>query len=107
MTICRSATFNMDSLPSQFNGYTAGEMWNGWACPFFEREEAEKVLSASEANGYRWEHNAVDDTYIVRHVDDPADYEAEIISPVTIQVNDIGTIKAYAIGAYSWTWQEA
>ena len=50
-----NSSFTIDSIPEQmFEGYSDGDTWNGWACPYFERMVAEKVLRASEANGYRW-----------------------------------------------------
>lgn len=46
-------TFVIDSIPDAiFTGFTDGDDWNGWACPYFEKSEAECVLKASEANGF-------------------------------------------------------
>lgn len=38
-----AARFKIDFLPGQeFPGYTTGEVWNGFACPRFNFEQAEK-----------------------------------------------------------------
>ena len=29
-----------------------GEHWNGWACPHFEKDEADRLLAAQKAAGF-------------------------------------------------------
>jgi hypothetical protein len=100
------AHFCIDSIPStKFEGYTNGDDWNGFACPFFEGGIAELVLKASEQNGYSWEYVPEDDTFIVRNTADPIEYEPERFEGQIISVGN-NEIKVYAIGAYSWIWGE-
>ena len=103
----RSARFVVDGIEEEFAGFTAGDFWNGWACPVFTRQVAEQVLAASETNGYRWQYNPASNAFEVRHEDDPEDYEPQIFNGVTVTFEDGHSIDVYAIGAYSWTWTEA
>ena len=62
----RASRFTIDSIPDAvFNGYENGEDRNGWACPYFEQEEAEHVLRLSEPNGFQWRYDATEDAYVV------------------------------------------
>lgn len=107
MNIYRPASFAVDGIDEEFAGFTAGDLWNGWACPAFTRQVADQVLVASEANGYRWQYNAALDAFEVQHEDDPEDYEPQVFSGVTVTLDNGRSINAYVIGAYSWTWTEA
>ena len=99
-----SKQFCMDALADRFEGYTDGDIWNGWACPYFLQEVAEKVLAESEANGYSWEYEEAQDAYVVRNENDPVDYEPEIFEGIEISVEGNRTT-VYPIGAYSWVWE--
>jgi len=51
-TEVRKAEFHFDSHPdTTFPGYTKGDTWNGWACPYFERKVAEEIVDMKIANG--------------------------------------------------------
>lgn len=100
----KRACFSNDMLGNAyFDGYTDGDSWNGWACPYFTQDIAEAVLKASEKNGYIWSYDETAACFLVRHNEDPEDYEPEMFAGVKIQVEGHEII-AYAIGAYSWTW---
>ena len=49
----------MDALVGEFEGYTAGNTWNGWACPYFERQVAEAFLKPAIMNGYKMGLNII------------------------------------------------
>ena len=101
----KRAAFCIDALPDQsFSGFSNGYTWNGWACPYFEKQTAEAVLRASEANGYSWEYNADTDAFLVRSKEDSPEYEPEEFSGQDIE-SDGEKILVYAIGAFSWTWE--
>lgn len=56
-------------------GYTNGERWNGFACPFFERAEAEQIAAAMERQQPGSARYEVDtDTFIIG---DTGDTEAD------------------------------
>jgi len=98
-------TFTLDTLDGLvFNGYSTGEMWNGWEYPYFERDEAENVLRASEANNYYWHYDAEADAFVVRSAEDPEDYEPEVFSGVKVEIDGKEMI-LYGIGANTWTWR--
>jgi hypothetical protein len=97
--------FCLDSLTGNFEGFTNGDSWNGWACPYFERAIAQTVLEASVANGYVWSYDAERDSFVVRSADDPEDYEPEEFQGVTVEI-DGEALKLYPVGAYAWIWEE-
>lgn len=96
--------FCIGSIPNKFYGYTDGSDWNGFACPFFEYGEAETVLAESKLNGYEWGYDTETDAFIVRSTADPQDWEPEVFKATQIRLVDGTEIRAYGIGAYSWTW---
>ena len=62
----QSARFSIDSLPETiFEGFTTGETWNGWACPYFTHKVAVTVLEASRNNGYLWSYDVEADAFEV------------------------------------------
>lgn len=98
-------TFCLDALPDmQFEGYTVGDTWNGWECPFFTEDVAEDILRASEANGYSWRFSTIHNGYVVSHVDDKWPATCYDGQRVTINGNPV---TVYAIGTYEWTWSKA
>lgn len=99
------AEFSIDALENaKFEGFTDGDSWNGWACPYFTRETAEAVLKASEKNGFTWQYDNESRSFLVQHSNDPQDYEPERFSAMSILVNGAEHV-VYAIGAYSWVWE--
>jgi hypothetical protein len=99
-----AAQFQIDAIEGSFAGYTNGDTWNGWACPYFLRPVAEAVLGAAEANGYFWTYDVTRDVFSVRNQEDPAEYESEEYVGTDI-VADGETCHVYGIGAYSWIWE--
>jgi hypothetical protein len=98
------ATFHLDADPeTTFQGYTDGSMWNGWACPYFEREVAEKVAQYYEElhdggaeSGYEADYDPERDAFVFR---EPAYDE-----PLVVESVEVGGQNLYPIGAYQWTW---
>jgi len=106
MNNLRNATFVIESIPEEtFQGYTDNDTWNGWACPYFKKSEAERVLRASEANRYIWSYDTQQDAFVVRSEDDPEDYEPEEFKAVKRTLEGGGEVTVYGIGAYSWIWE--
>lgn len=104
MSDFEKAVFCIESIPNvQFQGYHNGTDWNGFACPYFERQVAEKILKASEENGFVWSYNLDMDSFEVRSSMDPVNYEPEMFAAQEISINR-ESIKVYPIGAYSWIW---
>jgi len=89
-----------------FEGFTDGQTWNGWACPYFDFEAAIRVLNASEKNGYRWHFDEEENVFLIRHVEDADDFEPEQVNAVIISFEGV-ELTVYPVGAYSWAWQTA
>jgi hypothetical protein len=89
-----------------YDGYTAGQTWNGWARPYFTREVADQLAAlwnANPANGMSGTYDPATDSYTFR---DPR----SAMEPETFQGEthtDGGTpLHLYPIGNGSWVWDE-
>lgn len=80
--------------------------WNGWLCPRFDREQAERVAKMVGDNddpnnpdgvSVRWEGDTV--IFFFRSYADEEGYEGERYAPDADGMYDIGSM--------SWTWSEA
>ena len=101
------AKFRIDSLPDLvFDGFSDGDHWNGWACPYFSRQEAERVLKASTAIGFQWTFDEQQNAFSVRNINDPEDAEPESFEGIQMDING-KTQTLYGVGAYSWIWEFA
>ena len=84
-------------------------LWNGFVCPFFTKEEADKVAAWSNGLAAEFPESAETitydeeaDAYIGTHPD-WSDDEAARYEPV----HGIGNTVLYPIGAWAWTWERA
>lgn len=83
-----------------FEGYTKGESWNGWDCPYFTFEQSQKVLQSynqlrsilGEIQAY---YDVGTDAFIF-----PAEDEPEIYKAITEEGE-----KYYPIGGFVWIWE--
>ena len=98
----RASMFTIDEGPV-FSGYTQDYYWNGWECPTFDRENTEKILAWVASTGCETLFNEDEDAAVV--IDPNNDGEAEVFEGYDISV-DGETIHVYAVGAYSWIWDE-
>ena len=98
--------FCMDVLPGEYDGFTRGDLWNGWECPIFEKAVAETILKDITSNGYSWKYNPEEDAFLVQHEDDPNDYEPEIFAAEQVVLDNGDVRNLYAIGAYAWIWEK-
>lgn len=85
-------------------------MWNGWACPRFSREEAEKVRDWINETGGRCWYEEVYDRFVTINQNGealtPADAEYFDYWPgQDVEFEGTGS-RAYAIGAWAWIWCE-
>ena len=92
----RPGRFCIGEMPGEYAGYTTGATWNGWECPQFELEEAQRVVAAYNAMA------GEDDGRIVW------DEVSRVFSnSVTGEVWDAVGNGLYAIGAWAWCWESA
>ena len=107
LKIARKGFFSIDSLEGKkFPGYTFNQEWNGFAVPFFDKEQADKL--ANELHG-RFIYDPPT-SYIF--LDDPSkekpslnDYTDGPYKASTIETVD-GKKRVYSIGGFAWTWHE-
>lgn len=95
----RRTRFSLDGLDGSFEGWTNGELWNGWDRPFFESEEAQRLISQLTDSKPRFD--AQNDAFITVSSDEDEVWQAE-----TATLLGGRTIKVYPIGAGSWCWEE-
>jgi len=104
----KQATFSLDPLEGQtFEGFTEGERWNDWACPYFTKAQAEQIVTARNKSGYKADYDPAADVFRFAPIDqfgksnpDLGDEEdAEHFPAVT---RDGQTL--YPVGA--WAWEE-
>ena len=101
----RKLVFTIDGFADAYIGYTGGHLWNGWATPYFEKDEAERVMA-----GYNQDldepdlmyYDEVGDAFVVyTEGHDNYDYW----QGADIRTQD-GIKHLYGIGAYSWVWDD-
>lgn len=93
----------------RFIGYTTGAHWNGWACPMFTRDEAMRIVkyvnrTSSDINDYNMGYDfSLDQFYYYDcNIEEREIFKMEcFIDPDTGEV-----LELYAIGAYSWIWDD-
>lgn len=84
-------------------GYTNGDLWNGWATPYFPLEEAQKLQAEiNQCEGMRMFYESRADKFYWQHEDEDEPY---IWQGEDIQTVD-GIKHLYGIGAYSHIWDE-
>ena len=93
-----------------FAGYTLGERWNGFACPYFTAQQANTWMAHYNAQ-YHAEYgidtvryDADHDAYVITYPDDP-ERPADIYAGKDLETVD-GRRHVYPIGAGDWIWSE-
>lgn len=102
----RLTNFKIESLGYEtFEGFTKDEDWNGWDCPYFTFEQAQKVLktyntlrSVIGQKGLAYYDSAADGFIFPTNDED----EPEIFA-ATVENGE----KYYPVGAFCWIWEEA
>lgn len=97
------AVFTIGEYPKAYIGYTSGKLWNGWATPYFEKEEAIRVAEGfNETAEFPIQYDEVYDQFYI--------LDTETSDLETWKGEDISTTEGikhlYGIGAYSWVWDE-
>lgn len=94
----KQATFVIEDGP-RYIGYDEEYSWNGWACPWFTKEEGLKI--ADNLYGYLTFDEAKDSFVMVNQ--DTTDSEYDYYVGDDIETVD-GTKHLYPIGNKSWIW---
>ena len=97
----KQATFVIDEGP-RYTGYDEEYSWNGWACPWFTKEESLKI--AGWLNSYIVDTLTFDETKdAFKYV--PQDDSGDIDYYIGADINTEDGVKhLYPIGNKSWTW---
>jgi len=103
--------FSIEPLEGQvFEGFTMGDRWNGWACPFFTKEEGHQLVRAWNAAGCQADYDPLSDLFrfaLLDEIGNPTpnlgdEEAAERFGPVMID-----GMTLYPIGAGAWIWDES
>lgn len=100
----RKTVFTIGDEPKAYIGYTSGKLWNGWATPYFEKAEADRVMEEfNKCAEFPMQYDEVYDQFY-NYVEGFEDYEfwKGIDYPTTEGIKHL-----YGIGAYCWVWDEA
>ncbi|QPA61253.1 hypothetical protein [Lysinibacillus sphaericus] len=99
-TITR-ANFSIEQQKS-YEGYTEHNIWNGWECPLFTKEVADKIAKDFTIAGVMYINYSKEfDRYLVTYdIDEPI---LEWYDQIT-KVIDGKEVKLYPIGAFCWCW---
>lgn len=93
----KQSIFGIETFPEQeFVGFSKGEEWNGWACPYFAFEEGQKILRAHNSAGRTAWFDEKADQFVFEINGEEEYFPA-------IHENDG---KYYPIGNGSWIWEE-
>lgn len=97
----KKTVFTIGDEPKAYIGYTSGRLWNGWATPFFEKVEADKVAEEfNKCAEYPMQYDKVYDQFYILDTDTEELEKWE----GTDHPTDEGIKHLYGIGAYSWVW---
>lgn len=100
----RATRFELEPLGEvAFDGYTMGEYWNGFDCPYFTFDQALLVTEACKATGWGAWYDAGQRSFKFVSPDNAgsADETVEYFEEVELDGR-----KLFPIGAFSWIWSE-
>jgi hypothetical protein len=95
----RRKQFTLAESEQTFEGWTNGQVWNGWSMPRFEYRVGVEILRFIQAEGARFELQS--DAFVTISQDG----EQEIWQAEEITISDGSRIKAYPVGAGAWMWE--
>jgi len=82
---------------NNFEGFTNGETWNGWACPYFTFQEAQKIVDAHRKTGQNAQYDEDSEAFLFE-----VQNEEEFYLPLNVEGRNL-----YSIGYSSWIWEES
>ena len=90
-----------------FEGWTNGQRWNGWECPFFECDTVIRMVDtwnnkAFDGEEYQARYDEERDAFYFR---DGGLEEWDCFGAKTIETEG-KAIKVYPIGAFCWIWSD-
>lgn len=96
----RRAKFSIEGVDETFSGWTNGRLWNGWAMPYFEFAEAQRVIELLTDPKGRFD--AERDCFASSSSGGEEDFwRGELITILGGK-----QIRVYGVGAGAWIWEE-
>jgi hypothetical protein len=83
--------------------YSAGELWNGWAVPYFTHEAVLELMKLMPDMPMEYVVNK--DAFVSRLVGVPEE-DSEMVVPGEFCDTVNGRKKLYPVGAWNWCWDE-
>jgi hypothetical protein len=100
--------FTIEDWFGPFEGWTADQYWNGWACPCFDWDVALQMVDT--CNQVKFKNDVFRAHYDEEHDQfcfyTESDGDWECFGAQTIEVKG-RQATVYAIGAYCWIWEDA
>lgn len=96
----RKGRFTLANAGKSFDGWSNGELWNGWEMPRFEFAVCQEILRFIGDKRGRFDGSR--DAFVIGSGEEEEPWPAEEIT-----ITDGSRIKACPLGAGSWTWEEA
>lgn len=102
------AGFGMNVLGKEYQGWTNGFRWNGFARPYFDRKTAEEILKSMELFDWVKNYSYVpkDDEFAIYESNTPETPYRVPGEWITVKAG-AAPVKLYGLGAGAWTWLEA
>ena len=105
------AKFTLDMLPEGYEGWTTGQLWNGFATPSFDFETAKKILGDMVRevleNNYegvnKFEYDPKKDEFLIYESNYPDNVYRVPGEWVTLK-KGAKPVKVYDVGSWAWTW---
>lgn len=99
----RPAVFQIDAIESYFHGVTHDQQWNGFACPLFSFEEAERLMALNNHTDFCGQivYDAEQDAFLFHEFGAESGERPDTYKAVLIDGQ-----KFYPVGAFSWCWQD-
>jgi len=99
-TTFEKATFILDAFEGEeFEGYTQGETWNGFACPYLTFESAQRLMDVLTIAGQTAFYDEKTDQFLCAEEEED---EEDSDRYGALDVEALGRL--YPIGARVWTW---
>jgi hypothetical protein len=96
----RRKRFTLADSEQAFEGWTNGQVWNGWSMPRFEYRVGVEILKSLGDGQARFDGKA--DAFVT-----VSNGESEVWPAEQVAIADGSQIKMYPLGAGSWIWEEA
>lgn len=95
--------FTIDNINDAYIGFTRGNNWNGWACPYFSYDEGIRVMQGfNECAENPMHYDEATDSF---RVNDEEGWECECYKGIDITTPE-GIKHLYPIGNSCWVWDQ-